>query len=406
MRGAAPTTQSDVEGQRPGPPGRRAPARHQRGETPAAADGAEESERSSSRRERAPLGAARGEISLSLRGSDLQEQLPPPHQRGYSRRGRQAPDLLDSSDKESNVLIPPRRRVRFDTSVEAANNYSQELDEQLSSYNLNYRDGANSYGAATVARERTLSFDDAVAEGYRAGLAARGQALGSTLTVRERTPSATGEPRLFVSPSAAAEQRRASTSSAERWLSLPTSAAGARGRATQSTAMAQGCLVNRMTSAKQLPSFSGDPLDWVRFKQAFLNSTQLGKYSDSENIMRLSDALKGEARAATRALFIGGDSADEIINTLEMMFGNSKLILARILHEIGELSKIESRRVSLVEFVTRLRAAVRAIKSLKGNSEYLDSPELASKLMDKLPSAMCHSYLTYSDSIGEGVSDL
>lgn len=81
------------------------------------------------------------------------------------------------------------------------------------------------------------------------------------------------------------------------------------------------------------------------------------------------------------------------------MFGNSKLIRARILKEIGELPKIESRRVSLVEFATGLRAAVRAIKSLGPKSGHLDSPELASKLIDKFPSAMYHSYVAYSNSI-------
>lgn len=87
------------------------------------------------------------------------------------------------------------------------------------------------------------------------------------------------------------------------------------------------------------------------------------------------------------------------------MFRNLKLIRTRILREIGELPKIESRRVSLMEFATRLRAAVGAIKSL-GSSGYLNRPELASKLMDKLPNAMYHSYLAYLNIINEELSDL
>ena len=62
-------------------------------------------------------------------------------------------------------------------------------------------------------------------------------------------------------------------------------------------------LVNRLTSAKSLPSFSGDPLDCVRFPQAFNMSTDLGEYSDRENITRLFEALKGEALNASKIQF-------------------------------------------------------------------------------------------------------
>ena len=93
-------------------------------------------------------------------------------------------------------------------------------------------------------------------------------------------------------------------------------------------------LVNRMTSAKKLPIFSGDSLSWVRFKQAYELSTKLDDYSDSENIMRFFDALKDDACKATTALFVVGNSAADIIKVLEMRFGNSKLILNKIVTQI------------------------------------------------------------------------
>lgn len=573
VRSVRSAEQADVQVQQPA----QSSTRRQREEIPSADGDAVENE---------PPGAA-SDAGFPLPAStDPEGQLALQRDRDYSRRSRQASTPVDISDEGREVLRPPRRRVRFDTSFEAGNNCSQELDEHLSSYVSCFRNEANYNDAATVARRRALYSDDELQEAYRAGLAARGQLLTSPTSAQERTSSTSGVLRRVEQPSASEGQRAGSTALAEngfRLAPIPAAARGhaqrsssvaqdrapsplapvvarereplswramtargcaqhastgatavrgrapsssataARGRAPSPTASAQAddiaedyadlhtsasrrrsisesryapltkrgrdasdyasereilesnyaersgdfvsytrrvgrdeeylrapsptvesglayeqrhggdraedrlvralersmqsvarsnatgdnlCLVNRMTSAKQLPSFSGDPLDWVRFKQAFICSTKLGRYSDSENIMRLSDALKGEAREGTRALFFGGDSAEEIIKTLEMMFGNSKLILARILREIGDLPKIESRRVSLVEFATRLRAAVRAIKSLDGNAGYLNSPELASKLMDKLPSAMCHSYVAYSDNVGVGVSDL
>ena len=50
--------------------------------------------------------------------------------------------------------------------------------------------------------------------------------------------------------------------------------------------------VNRMTTAKSLPSFFGDPLEWSNFKDVYALSTELGKYSDRDNIARLFEALK------------------------------------------------------------------------------------------------------------------
>ena len=50
--------------------------------------------------------------------------------------------------------------------------------------------------------------------------------------------------------------------------------------------------VNRITPAKYLPTFTGDPLDWLHFKQAYDMSTKFGEYTERKNIMRLFEALK------------------------------------------------------------------------------------------------------------------
>ena len=47
-----------------------------------------------------------------------------------------------------------------------------------------------------------------------------------------------------------------------------------------------------MSTSKALPTFSGDSLEWSRFKRAFEVPTLLGNFSDSENLIRLCEALK------------------------------------------------------------------------------------------------------------------
>ena len=88
--------------------------------------------------------------------------------------------------------------------------------------------------------------------------------------------------------------------------------------------------LNRMTSAKKLPEFSGNPLYWLRFQQAFDLSRKLGEYSEEENVMRLFNSLKDETRDSTSTLFASGSTAREIMSTLERRFGDRRVIIEKM----------------------------------------------------------------------------
>ena len=49
-------------------------------------------------------------------------------------------------------------------------------------------------------------------------------------------------------------------------------------------------IVNRLTAAKKLPNFSGEPLKWRQFKQSYEISSELREFTDKENILRLFEA--------------------------------------------------------------------------------------------------------------------
>lgn len=75
-------------------------------------------------------------------------------------------------------------------------------------------------------------------------------------------------------------------------------------------------LVTRLTTAKSWSIFSGDALEGLHFKKANQVSTQLGKYTDRENLSRLYEALKGPAKEAANALMITASNADTIMSSL------------------------------------------------------------------------------------------
>ncbi|XP_031789094.2 uncharacterized protein LOC116418054 [Nasonia vitripennis] len=165
-------------------------------------------------------------------------------------------------------------------------------------------------------------------------------------------------------------------------------------------------LLTRMTSVKTLHTFSGDPFDWIRFKKSFEMSTTLGKYSDRENVTRLADSLRGDAYDAVRALFISGNSSDDIMHTLEMRFGNTTVILEKIIREVKDLPSVLERKITFVEFATRLRAAVLAVKSLDIDEGYLKNQELVNGLLRKLPETIAYNYGSYATGEGKNMPAL
>lgn len=153
--------------------------------------------------------------------------------------------------------------------------------------------------------------------------------------------------------------------------------------------------VNRLTSAGKLPSFSGDPLEWKHFEQSYRLTTELGAYSDRENMARLFAALKGEARDAVSTLFATGQDAHAVMRTLELNFGNKNVVAQRILNDIKGLPHLDTAQVNITQFATKLRNAVVAFRSLNLIG-YLHSPDLIRNIGDKLPSALKCAYSRYS----------
>lgn len=152
-------------------------------------------------------------------------------------------------------------------------------------------------------------------------------------------------------------------------------------------------IVNRL-AAGALPRFDGNPSRWLRFKQAFELSTELGGFSDRENVARLYGALEGNARDAVEGIMIGANSANEIFKLLEMRFGNSDVVIGKIAKDLRKLPKINASGEEIVSFATKLKGGVAAMQAL-GHTGYLNSPELVRDLIFKLPTEITFAFDAY-----------
>ncbi|XP_076246522.1 uncharacterized protein LOC143186698 [Calliopsis andreniformis] len=154
-------------------------------------------------------------------------------------------------------------------------------------------------------------------------------------------------------------------------------------------------VANRLTLAGSLPKFAGDPLEWLHFKETYDLTSEMGAYTDRENIVRLFAALKGEARDAVSTLLATGQDAATIMRTLELNFGNKNIIARKIIADIRELPELDTGKINIAQFATKLRGAVTAFRSLKLIG-YLHSPDLIQNVGSKLPSALRYAYHKYS----------
>lgn len=165
------------------------------------------------------------------------------------------------------------------------------------------------------------------------------------------------------------------------------------------------CLVNRLTSAKSLPVFSGDPLEWHHFKNAYETSTKLGEYSEKENVSRLFDSLKGEARENVSTLLATSQDSDSIMRTLELYYGNKKIVAEKIVSDLKALPGLDSGKINLTRFAAKLKSATLAFKTFKLFG-YLHSPELVKCIGDKIPSALRYSYNRYAALVTNDLPEL
>lgn len=153
-------------------------------------------------------------------------------------------------------------------------------------------------------------------------------------------------------------------------------------------------IVRRMAIGKNLPTFDGDVLEWPSFKRAFEESTARIGYSEQENMMRLNESLKGMAKEAVASLMVTTNDTSQIMQLLQLRFGNPSMVASRIVMKLKALPKMEGISSDLVTFATTVKNCVAALVAVN-HIGYLHSPELIRGITLKMSSAMVYNYNRY-----------
>ena len=153
-------------------------------------------------------------------------------------------------------------------------------------------------------------------------------------------------------------------------------------------------LENRLKFANKLPKFSGNPLDWLHFKDTYRATSKLSGFTNRENIARLFEALSGDARDTVQTLLATTSDPEAVMGTLELHYGNKDLVARKLVDDIQNLPDLRKRNADIIRFATKLRNAVDALKSLK-RVGHLYRADLIKSVQNKLPSGLTYKYYKY-----------
>ncbi|XP_063534822.1 uncharacterized protein LOC134744834 [Cydia strobilella] len=155
-------------------------------------------------------------------------------------------------------------------------------------------------------------------------------------------------------------------------------------------------LLSRLCTPRDLPSYSGDPLDWLQFKQAYEESTEVCGFSPKENLWRLRKCLHGTAREAVSALMVTATSPDIVMKTLELVCGNPESILTRIMQGLRKLPSMSNEySKDIVSFSVKVQNFIAAVHAV-GRKEYLHDVNMANIILSKLPTVIISKWSDYS----------
>lgn len=156
--------------------------------------------------------------------------------------------------------------------------------------------------------------------------------------------------------------------------------------ATATTGITRQPNVHCVTMMKnyELPSFGGNPADWLLFKKMYNMTTSTYQFSEIENIARIQAALYGTAKCSVEDLLRSGSDCDSIIDALEQEYGHPNLLLECAINKIKGLPRLtaDSAR-DLAKFTAVVRNSVSLLKNVKADG-YINNPQLVNELLSKL----------------------
>ncbi|XP_055604057.1 bromodomain adjacent to zinc finger domain protein 1A-like [Uranotaenia lowii] len=126
-------------------------------------------------------------------------------------------------------------------------------------------------------------------------------------------------------------------------------------------APSQKQLAARQMLPRDLPEFSGNPVDWPVFISHYNYTSEACGFNDGENMIRLQRCLKGSAWEAVRSRLILPASVGHVIETLRMRFGRPELLIESLIERVKATPAPKVDKLdTVIEFGTKVQAPHRS----------------------------------------------
>ncbi|XP_062704646.1 uncharacterized protein LOC134286949 [Aedes albopictus] len=144
----------------------------------------------------------------------------------------------------------------------------------------------------------------------------------------------------------------------------------------------------RQVVSRELPKFSGDPLEWPMFLKAFESTTEMCGIQPDENLARLQKSLVGSAREKVLSILTLPEAIPEIIATLREECGRPDQLVHCLLAKVRNAPAPNVNKLdTLVTFGREVKNLVTYIEAAK-LQDHLANPMLLSELVGKLPPSL------------------
>lgn len=145
----------------------------------------------------------------------------------------------------------------------------------------------------------------------------------------------------------------------------------------------------------ELPTFAGEPSEWLTFYNAYYESTMRYNYTAYDNISRLRLALKGEARQCVQHMLASSARPSLIIRVLKKNFGRTDLLIDRAIDELKRMPPLGPTACDLNTFATKVMNIVSTLVDLDKRS-YGANPLLIREVTERLSPHLRSRWCAYA----------
>ncbi|XP_062707629.1 uncharacterized protein LOC134288027 [Aedes albopictus] len=158
-------------------------------------------------------------------------------------------------------------------------------------------------------------------------------------------------------------------------------------------------LAARLVVIKELPIFSGDPVDWPLFISSYQHSTETCGYTNSENLLRLQRCLRGSAKDSVSSFLLHPSTVPHVLSTLQLLYGRPEQIVNNMIAKVRATPPPKADKLeTLVSFGLVVQNLCGHLKAV-GLHRYLTNPILLQELVDKLPTTVKFNWALHQEQV-------